>query len=270
MRPPITQKLTLMPDFLNLTDKRVLITSGTRGAGAATVALFRDLGARVLTTARTKPEAMPDSVFVAADLTTEAGCQTVAEAAGQRLGGLDVLVNVLGGSSAPAGGFAVLDDAEWHREFDLNLFPAIRLDRALIPGMIAQGSGVVIHVTSIQNRLPLPEATTAYAAAKAALSTYSKSLSKEVSPKGVRVVRVSPGWIASKEPNGLVERVAQEAGTDYAGGVQIIMESLGGIPLGRPARPEEIANLIAFLASDRAGAITGTEYVVDGGTIPTV
>ncbi|WP_137153053.1 SDR family oxidoreductase [Devosia sp. FKR38] len=258
-----------MADFLNLTDKRVLITSGTRGAGAATVALFQEQGARVLTTARTKPEAMAEDLFVAADLTTEAGCQTVADAVGQRLGGLDVLINVLGGSSAPAGGFAALNDAEWRREFDLNLFPAIRLDRALIPAMIAQGSGVVIHVTSIQNRLPLPEATTAYAAAKAALSTYSKSLSKEVSPKGVRVVRVSPGWIASKDSNELVERVAHEAGTDYAGGVQIIMDSLGGIPLGRPAEPEEVANLIAFLASDRAAAITGAEYVVDGGTIPT-
>jgi len=134
--------------------------------------------------------------------------------------------------------------------------------------MIARGSGVVIHVTSIQNRLPLPEATTAYAAAKAALSTYSKSLSKEVSPKGVRVVRVSPGWISSKDRNGLVERVAREAGTDYEGGVKIVMDSLGGIPLGRPAYPEEVANLVAFLASDRAAAITGTEYVIDGGTIP--
>ncbi len=266
---PMLTETSLMADFLNLTDKRVLITSGTRGAGAATVALFQEQGARVLTTARTKPEAMAEDLFVAADLTTEAGCQTVADAVGQRLGGLDVLINVLGGSSAPAGGFAALNDAEWRREFDLNLFPAIRLDRALIPAMIAQGSGVVIHVTSIQNRLPLPEATTAYAAAKAALSTYSKSLSKEVSPKGVRVVRVSPGWIASKDSNELVERVAHEAGTDYAGGVQIIMDSLGGIPLGRPAEPEEVANLIAFLASDRAAAITGAEYVVDGGTIPT-
>ncbi len=257
-----------MADFLDLKGKRALVTSGTRGAGAATVALFRELGARVLTTARTKPDALPDDLFVAADLTTEAGCATVAEAVQQRLSGLDILVNMLGGSSAPAGGFAVLTETEWRKELDLNLFPAIRLDRALVPAMLAQGSGVVIHVTSIQSRLPLPEATTAYAAAKAALSTYSKSLSKEISPKGVRVVRVSPGWIASKKSNGLAERIAKEAGTDYAGGVKIIMDSLGGIPIGRPAEPEEIANLIAFLASDRAATITGTEYVIDGGTVP--
>ena len=193
-----------MTGFLDLNDKRALITSGTRGAGAATVALFRELGARVLTTARARSDNLPEDMFVAADLTTEAGCAIVAEAVQKRLGGIDILVNMLGGSSAPAGGFAVLDEAAWRRELDLNLFPAIRLDRALVPVMLEQGSGVVVHVTSIQNRLPLPEATTAYAAAKAALSTYSKSLSKEISPKGVRVVRVSPGWIASKTSNGLV------------------------------------------------------------------
>lgn len=258
-----------MTPFLTLEGRRALITGGTLGTGAATVALFRQLGARVLTTARTKPVDFPDEPFIAADLTTEEGAQAVIEAVHGQFGGLDILVNVLGGSSAPAGGYAALGDEDWQKEFDLNLYSAVRLDRALIPDMVTQGGGVVVHVTSIQNRLPLPEATTAYAAAKAALNTYSKSLSKEVTPKGVRVVRVSPGWIASPKSNGLALRLAKEAGTDYAGGVEMIMKSLGGIPLGRPAEPEEVANLIAFLASDRASAISGTEHVVDGGTIPT-
>ena len=128
----------------------------------------------------------------------------------------------------------------------------------------------MIHVTSIQRQLPLPEATTAYAAAKAALSTYSKSLSKEVAPKGIRVVRVSPGWIETEASVELARRIAEEAGTDIEGGRKIVMESLGGIPLGRPSKPVEVANLIAFLASDRAASSTGTEYVIDGGTVPTV
>ena len=109
----------------------------------------------------------------------------------------------------------------------------------------------------------------AYAAAKAALSVYSKSLSKEVAPKGVRVVRVAPGWIETEASVRLAERVAADAGTDLDGGRRIIMDRLGGIPIGRPSRPEEVANLIAFLASDRATSITGTEYVIDGGTVPT-
>jgi len=136
--------------------------------------------------------------------------------------------------------------------------------------MVMQGSGVIIHVTSIQRVLPLPESTTAYAAAKAALSTYSKSLSKEVTPKGIRVVRVAPGWVETKAAVALAERLAVEAGTDYEGGKQIIMQRLGGIPVGRPATPTEVADLIAFLVSPRAGSIAGVEYVIDGGTIPTV
>lgn len=259
-----------MSGFVDLSGRRALITSGTRGAGAATVALFRSLGARVLTTARSAPEHASDNDFVAADLTTGEGCRTVAEAVGRELGGVDVIVHMLGGSSAPAGGFLALSDSQWQKELDLNLFPAVRLDRELIPGMIAQGSGVVIHVTSIQRLLPLPDATTAYAAAKAALSTYSKSLSKEVSPKGVRVVRVSPGWIETESSVELAQTLGLAAGTDVEGGKKIIMEALGGIPIGRPSRPVEVANLIAFLASDRAATITGTEYVIDGGTIPTV
>lgn len=259
-----------MTGFVSLEGKRALVTSGTRGTGAATVALFRDLGARVLTTARSRPDTLGEEMFVGADLTTAEGCATLAAAVRERLGGVDVIVHMLGGSSAPAGGYAALGDAEWARELDLNLMPAVRIDRELMPAMVAQGHGAVIHVTSIQRQLPLSEATTAYAAAKAALSTYSKSLSKEISPKGVRVVRVSPGWIETEASVGLAERLAKEAGTDYEGGKRIIMDSLGGIPIGRPSKPEDVANLIAFLASDRAGTITGTEYVIDGGTVPTV
>lgn len=258
-----------MSGFLSLDGKRALVTSGTRGAGAATVALFRELGARVLTVARSAADGSSDGMFVAADLSTAEGCEAVVSSAREKLGGIDILVHMLGGSSAPPGGFAALDDEMWARELDLNLMPAVRLDRALVPRMAEQGGGVVIHVTSIQRVLPLPEATTAYAASKAALSVYSKSLSKEVAPRGVRVVRVAPGWIETEAAAALADRVAGEAGVDREGGKRIIMASLGGIPLGRPSKPEEVANLIAFLASERAASITGAEYLIDGGTVPT-
>jgi NAD(P)-dependent dehydrogenase (short-subunit alcohol dehydrogenase family) len=255
---------------LGIAGRRALVTGGTKGVGAAVVESLREAGVSVVATARSVPQAAPDGVtYLAADLTTAEGCEAVAATVRERLGGVDFIVNILGGSSAPGGGFAALSDLEWETALGLNLMPAVRIDRALLPSMISQGSGVIIHVTSIQHQLPLPEATTAYAAAKAALSTYSKSLSKEVTPKGVRVVRVSPGWIETEAAVGLAERLAKEAGTDYEGGKKIIMDSLGGIPLGRPAQPQEVADLITFLVSPRAASITGTEFVIDGGTVPT-
>ncbi|OYU38516.1 MAG: short-chain dehydrogenase [Pseudorhodobacter sp. PARRP1] len=260
-----------MSGWIDLAGQRALVTGGSKGVGQAVVAALRAGGARVMTSARTRPSDLPaDVAFHAADLTTAEGCANLANAALETMGGVDILVNVVGGSAAPGGGFAVLTDDLWSRELNQNLMAAVRLDRALVPGMVARGAGVVIHVTSIQAQLPLPESTIAYAAAKAALATYSKAVSKEVTPKGVRVMRVSPGWIETEASVALAKRLAQQAGTDYAGGKKIIMDSLGGIPLGRPAKPQEVADLIAFLASPRAASITGTEFVIDGGTVPTV
>jgi NAD(P)-dependent dehydrogenase (short-subunit alcohol dehydrogenase family) len=258
-----------MENSFDLKGCRALVTGGTRGIGGAVTVRLREAGAMVLTTARKRPDDMPQELFVAADITTIQGCAVVTDEVTKRLGGLDIIVHVLGGSSAPAGGFAVLDDDEWQRALDLNLFPAVRLDRSLLPQMLTQGSGVIIHVTSIQRQMPLPESTIAYAAAKAALANYSKGLSKEVSPKGIRVVRVSPGWVETEAAVGLVNRLATANGTDYAGAQKALMASLGGIPIGRPAKPREVADLIAFLASPNAASITGTEYVIDGGTVPT-
>lgn len=252
-------------------DKRALVTGGTKGIGQAVAARLREGGARVLTTARERPGDLAETdLFVATDITTAEGCSKVADAVLKRLGGIDIVIHVVGGSSAPGGGFAALDDDHWKRAFDLNLLPAVRLDRALLSTMLAQGSGVIIHVTSIQSVMPLHEATLAYASAKAALANYSKGLSKEVSPKGIRVVRVSPGWVETEAAVGLVNELAATNGTDYDGARKALMDSLGGIPIGRPAQPREVAELIAFLASPRAASITGAEYIIDGGTVPTV
>ena len=158
----------------------------------------------------------------------------------------------------------------WQQAIDENLYPAVRLDRGLLPSMIERGSGVIVHISSIQRTLPFYDSTLAYAAAKAALFNYSRALANEVSSKGIRVLTVSPGFIETDAATRIIQRMADKDKSDYTATRQKLMDMLGGIPLGRPNRPEEVAEFVAFAASGRASAITGTEIVIDGGTIPTV
>ena len=250
--------------------KRVLVTGGTKGAGKAIADRFLRGGGTVIVTARSEPAETTGRHFIQADVSTAEGTTTVTRETLERFKGVDVIVHNVGGSSAPSGGFRTVTDELWQQAINENLYPAVRLDRGLLPSMIERGSGVIVHVASIQRTLPLYDSTLAYASAKAALVNYSKGLSNEVSPRGVRVVTVSPGFIETDAATRMIERMAKGDNSDYATARQRLMDMLGGIPLGRPNRPEEVAELVAFVASDRASTITGTEIVIDGGTIPTV
>lgn len=249
-----------------LEGKRVVVTGGSSGIGKACVSAFEALGATVVAVAR-RGEATDR--FVPCDLSTADGVAAVIEGIRSRLGEVDVLVNNAGGSEAPTGGVFMQTDEDWMRILELNLLAAVRLDRAFLPLMMERGSGVILHVTSIQSRMPMRE-TVPYAAAKAALLNYSKALSMEAGRAGVRVVAVAPGFTQTEAATRLIERMADQLGTDSSGAVDSLMDSLGGIALGRPGRTEELASVITFLASDLASYLTGTEVVVDGGTLTTV
>jgi len=255
-----------MVDLEEFGGRAAVITGGTRGIGKGIADRLRAGGARVLVAARSVPEYLSSDDVVVCDVSTADGVSMLAEEAALRLGAVDILVHNVGGSPQADGGATTLTDADWQSALDQNLLAAVRLDRAVVPGMLERGSGAVIHVTSIQRHAPLPT-TIPYAAAKAALTNYSKALGNEVAPKGIRVNTVCPGFIETESARAMVEEIAQLDGGSLDEARAQIVESIGGIPLGAPGSPADVGELVAFLVSDRARYITGAEYVIDGGSV---
>jgi len=250
------------------------VTGASKGIGLAVTKALADEGVRVVAGARSTGGDLARLAEgglvhpVSVDLSTPDGARTLV-ARTDEFGGLDILVNNVGVVSLRLGGFASVTDEEWLASFNVNLMSAIRTTRAALPSMLARGKGSIVTISSVNAYLPDPLVID-YSAAKAALTNFCKSLSKEVAPKGVRVLRVSPGWIETEASIVFAQRMGAEAGTDYEGGKKMVMDWLGGIPVGRPATPTEVADLITFLVSPRAASVSGSEHVIDGGTVPTV
>src|SRR3954466_9149078 len=240
-----------MTDHDELSGRTALITGGTRGIGKGIADRLRAGGARVLVAARSMPaDASADQVVVA-DVATADGVAALAAETLERLGAIDIAVHNVGGSGQYDGGAATLTDEDWQSALETNLMAAVRLDRAVIPGMAERGSGAIVHITSIQRRAPLPTSIP-YAAAKAALTNYSKALSNELAPKGIRVNAVCPGYIETESAYRMAEEIGQINNISIDQARVQIMESIGGIPLGAPGRPSDVGELVAFLVSDRA------------------
>ena len=247
----------------SLEGKRALVTGGTRGMGAAIAEQLVAQKARVIVTARHQDDSLPARLILA-DLTSPEGADFVADQAMEILGGLDVIVHCVGASFAKPGGALALTDDDWMQALNTNLLSAVRLDRAILPGMVEQRSGAIVHVSSLQWKRP-HESSPAYGPAKAALRSYSKVLASEFGPLGIRVNTVTPGYIATPLAAARITQIMDQDGISHAEAQTALLATIGGVPLGRPGTAAEVAQLVAFLVCDAAAYITGSEFVIDGG-----
>lgn len=254
-----------------LQGKIALVTGGTKGIGKAVVKRLQQAGATVIVTARNQPDEQDATyTFIAADLSRAEGVCKVANIINEQFGHIDILINNMGANTYPGGGFSTLTDEDWNQALQVNLLSSVRLDRALLPKMLEQKSGVIIHISSTSSQFPIWESTMAYSAAKSALNTYSKALATEVADKGIRVVTVSPGLNKTEAMTAFLENYAKQADLTVEEMTKKLFERVGGVPLGRMAAPEETAELIYFLASPAASYITGANLAIDGGNFPVV
>jgi NAD(P)-dependent dehydrogenase (short-subunit alcohol dehydrogenase family) len=251
---------------LDLAGKTAVVTGASRGIG---LEITRVLVSEDVAVAAGALNGSAELTALADDLTTAAGCGTLVDQAVARFGGIDLLVNNVGGVHPRTQGFLQVADTDWQWALEVNLLSAVRATRAALPHLISRAPSAIVTICSVNATLPDPGVID-YSAAKAALRSFCKSLSKEVGPAGVRVNIVSPGpvetalWLGA---GGVAETVAQAQGTDPA---EVRAAAVAGTPTARFTRPSEVARMVLLLASETAGNITGTDVLIDGGMVTTV
>jgi NAD(P)-dependent dehydrogenase (short-subunit alcohol dehydrogenase family) len=259
---------------LHLSGKTAVVTGASRGIGLAVTKALVDAGAHVVAGSRTPGKQLPlleesgRVSFVSVDLTQPGAAEELIAAATYR-GGIDVLINNVGGATMRPGGLASISDDEWRASWDLNVMGVVRPTRAALPEIERRGGGSIVIVSSINAYLPRPHAYD-YCAAKAAVANFAKALSIELAPKNIRVNTVSPGAVLTERwtaRGGLADGLAAARGQTAD---EVRAELASAAPTGRFTTPEEVADLVVFLASDRAGNITGSDYRIDGGFVTTV
>jgi NAD(P)-dependent dehydrogenase (short-subunit alcohol dehydrogenase family) len=248
-----------VPD--EFTGRRVLVTGSSRGIGAAIADRLLDAGATVVTTARKQNTGTPSrSTFIAADIANPKGARQLVEQAVETLGGLDILVNNAAATSVYAGGVATIPDEAWLDSLNINFMSAVRVTNAALPALKESGSGSIVNISSGAAYSAFPAALH-YGAAKAALNTYNKGLAQELAPQGVRVNVLTLGTVDTEQGTAILGELADAAGAT--------LETLAStVPLGRRGVPQDIAESVAFVASDRAQWITGANVMIDGGASP--
>jgi NAD(P)-dependent dehydrogenase (short-subunit alcohol dehydrogenase family) len=256
---------------LGLAGRRAIVTGGSRGIGLAVARALAAEGVHVVAGARRGSPELDELAkdglvrVVEVDLADRDGPARLVELAD---GPVDVLVNNVGTAPARTGGFLSVSDDDWLDSINLNLLAAVRAVRAVLPGMLQAGRGAIVTVSSVNATLPDPLVID-YSAAKSALASFSKALSKEVGGSGIRVNTVSPGPVATAlwlGDGGVASTVAAATG---ASPEAVVAGAEQAMVTRRFTRPEEVADAVLMLASDRAANITGADILVDGGFIPT-
>ena len=243
---------------MRLQHKTALVTAAGQGIGRATVERFLAEGASVIAT-DIDPGLLDDLDDVRVhrlDVTRHADIETLAD----EIGGIDILFNCAG--MVPGGSILECDDATWERSFALNVTAMFHMIQAFLPGMLARGGGSIVNMASLASSIKGVPDRFAYGTTKAAVIGLTKSVAADYMTRGIRCNAICPGTVESPSLHQRIEDQARQQGRDKAA---VFQEFIDRQPMGRLGRPEEVAALATFLASDEAAFITGTAQLIDGG-----